>query len=79
MSLPTQKDGASQPTGPAVETAFTATDGAGSHSAAVSKIRALFDAMGGRPLIVRFADDRAAILSAEALKFIPLSHEALNA
>ena len=81
-----QKDGASQPTGPAVETAFTATDGAGSHSAAVLselvRIRALFQlraittAMGAG--IWRTDDGGTLMLAGGAARNVdvPLSHEA---
>ena len=43
-----------------------------------AKLSALAEAMGG-PCIVRDADGRGFLLTVEALKFIPLSHEALNA
>lgn len=75
--LPYRKAGASKKARPAVYPAEgRCTAGAVDYR---TKVRALFDAMGGKPLIVRFSDDRTAILSAEALKFIPLSHEVLNA
>lgn len=72
-----EKDGASQPASPR-QVCLT---GQGSQQTSqVSKIRALYAAMGSRPLIVRFADDRAAILSAEALRVIelPLSHSSAS-
>lgn len=54
---------------------------AGSQSAAVSdpraKLRALAEAMGG-PCIVRDADGNGFLLTVEALKFIPLSHEVVQ-
>lgn len=75
-----EKDGASTNASPAVETAFTATGSAGSHSAAVSdpraKLRALFDVLG--PSILRTPDGRTLMLTADALKTIPL-HEGLSA
>ena len=43
-----------------------------------AKLRALAEAMGG-PRIVRDTDGNGYLLTVEALKFIPLSHEALNA
>jgi hypothetical protein len=43
-----------------------------------AKMRALAEAMGG-PCIVRDTDGNGYLLTVEALKFIPLSHEALNA
>lgn len=71
----TQKDGASNSARPAVCPTV-----AGSHvsngwvSDHRAKLRALVDAFGGKPCFVRFDDGRTAILSAEALKFIPI-HE----
>lgn len=69
----TQKDGASISPAPV---RFATGSGSLTANDVTAKIRALFDAMGGKPMIVRFSDDRAAVLSAEALQIvhIPLSH-----
>lgn len=76
MSVALEKDGAIQADRPAV---YPHVAGSRDAMTVSEKIRALHEAMGAdRPIIVRFADDRAAILSAEALKFIPL-HEGHSA
>ena len=66
------KAGASNQARPAVQTAFTATGSAGSHSAAVSKFRALFDVLGHS--IARFPDGSTVQVTPDALKIIPF-HE----
>ena len=73
-----QKDGASIPARPAVSLPFQGSHWVSGQDSARAKVRALFDVMGGKPMIVRFSDDRTAILSAEALRVIdiPLSHGA---
>ena len=81
MPLTTQKDGASQPTGPR-QGCLT---GAGSHVssgqvlAELSRTKALFQmralaAAMGAPCIVRTVDGGTHLLTVEALKFIP-AHE----
>lgn len=71
----TQKDGASNHARPAVCPAEGRCTAGADNSRA--KLRALAEAMGG-PCFVRFDDGRTAILSAEALKFIPF-HGGMNA
>lgn len=72
-----QKDGASNTASPA---SLPEQRRVASNAAQVSDrramLRALFDVLG--PCIVRFDDGGAAVLSAEALKIIPL-HGVLNA
>ena len=69
MPAATQKDGASRQARP------TPTS-AGSHGADVrqAKLRALYDAMGGKPCIARWDDGRTVIVSAEALKIVPITN-----
>lgn len=68
-----QKDGASLAADPA---SFATGSGSQSASDVPAKIRALFDVLG--PCIVRTCDGGTHVLSAEALKFIPI-HEGLDA
>ena len=73
MPLTTQKDGASQPTGPAGSLPVQ-----GSHWSSgqdlKSKTRQLYDVLG--PCFLRLDDGRTCVLSAEALQIIeiPLCH-----
>lgn len=66
-----EKDGASREAHPV---RFATGSGSLTANDVPTKIRALFDAMGGKLMIVRFTDDRAAVLSAHTLEFIPV-HE----
>lgn len=68
-----RKAGASNKARPAV---YPTSDGSLAADR-VSKIRALAEAMGG-PCIVRDADGNGFLLTVEALKFIPLSHEVVQ-
>lgn len=71
-----QKDGASQPTGPAVCPPATGSHSCGQVSDIRAKMRALAQAMGA-PCIVRTVDGGTHLLTVEALKFIPVDHGAL--
>lgn len=78
-----EKDGASTQASPAKSTrpAFTGRTGSGQVSDDLhAKLRAVVDAFGGKPCVVRLDDGRTAILSAEALRVvdIPLSHSSAS-